>query len=199
LAPLGIALARHGPSALTGEPWTTPQDFGAWIERYQCASIDSSDPPEQIKAIAAQSTIACSTALRCVESAQRIAPGREILTDALYREAELPHSLWLRPKLPPAIWAAMFRAAWFGGFSADAESCGEATARARSAAQQLIALARARGPVLLMGHGIVNLLIARQLLALGCRGPKRPASGHWRFTRYQIDPAGPRQGQSPAV
>jgi broad specificity phosphatase PhoE len=185
VALLDIALLRHGPLALEDEPWIAPQKFGAWIERYQHASIDSSDPPEQIKVIAAQSTIVCSTALRCVESAQRIAPGREILADALYREAELPHSLWPRPRLPPVIWAGLFRAAWFGGFSAGAESYGEASLRARSAAQQLMVLARARGPVLMIGHGIVNLLIARQLLALGWRGPKRPSTGHWRCSRYQ--------------
>jgi hypothetical protein len=185
VALLDIALARHGPLALEDQPWITPQKFGAWIERYQCASIDSSDPPEQIKLIAAQATIVCSTALRCLESAQRIAPGREILADALYREADLPHSLWAHPKLPAAIWAGVFRAAWFGGFSAGAESYGEATLRARSAAQQLMILARARGPVLMMGHGIVNLLIARQLLALGWRGPKRPSTGHWRCSRYR--------------
>jgi broad specificity phosphatase PhoE len=184
LARLDIALARHGPLALRDEPWTTPQKFGGWIERYQGASIDSSDPPEQIKVIAAQATIVCSTALRCVESAQRIASGREILADALYREAEMPHSLWPRPRLPAVVWAAVFRAAWFGGFSAGVESYGEATLRARSAAQQLMSLARARGPVLMMGHGIVNLLIARQLLALGCRGPRRPSTGHWHLSRY---------------
>ena len=185
LARLDIALARHGPLVLEDEPWISPQKFGGWIERYQCASIDSSEPPALIKAIAAQSTIVCSTALRCVESAQRIAPGREILADALYREAELPHSLWSRPKLPAAIWAAVFRVAWFGGFSTGAESYGEAIVRARGAAQQLMSLAGARGPVLMIGHGIVNLLIARQLLALGCRGPKRPSTGHWQLSRYR--------------
>ena len=130
--------------------------------------------------------VVCSTALRCIESARRIAPGREILANAVYREAGLPHNLWAVPKLPPEFWALAFRLAWFCGFSAHAESYAEAIARARLAAEQLIALAQAHGQVLMVGHGIVNVLIARGLLAMGCAGPKRPATRHWGFSVYRL-------------
>jgi Histidine phosphatase superfamily (branch 1) len=186
VAGLEIALARHGRLVLEGEPWTSAQNLSAWIDRYQCASLDSSEPPQQIKARAASSTVVCSNAPRCVESAQRIAPGREILADALYCEAGLPHAQWLRPKLPAAVWAAVFRVAWFCGYSAGAESYVEAGARARLAAEQLIAMARVRGPVLMVGHGIANILIARHLRALGCRGPNRPSTQHWQFSLYRM-------------
>jgi histidine phosphatase superfamily protein (branch 1) len=181
-----IALARHGPVALKDEPWTAPRNLGAWIDRYQSAGILPSEPPNEIKEYAAHSRLVCSTAMRCVESARRISPLREILTDRLYREAELPHSLWKYPKLPPPMWALVFRAAWFRGFSAHAESYAEANLRAHHAAQQLVALARSGGPVLLMGHGIMNALITRHLLALGCRGSTMAAARHWGFNIYQL-------------
>ena len=184
--PASIALTRHGPVALNDEPWIAPRNLNAWIERYQSASILPAEPPHEIKTQAASSMLVCSTALRCIESAQRIAPGRKILPDAMYSEAGLPHNLWTFPKLPPALWALAFRLAWFRGFSAHAESYAEANARADLAAEQLIALARARGPVLLVGHGIVNVLIARRLLALGCCGPRRPATRHWGCSIYRL-------------
>src|SRR5271154_290203 len=113
--PASITLTRHGPLALNDEAWTAPQGLNAWIERYQSASILPSEPPNEIKIRAASSRVVCSTALRCIESAQRIAPGREILPDAVYREAGLPHNLWAFPKLPPAFWASAFRLAWYRG------------------------------------------------------------------------------------
>jgi broad specificity phosphatase PhoE len=177
---------RHGSLALNDEPWTAPRNLNVWIERYQSASIMPSEPPHEIKRQAASSMVVCSTALRCIESAQRIAPGREFLPDALYSEAGLPHNLWTFPKLPPALWALAFRLAWFRGFSAHAESYAEAKVRADLAAEQLIALAQARGPVLLVGHGIVNVLIARRLLALGWCGPRRPATRHWGCSVYRL-------------
>jgi broad specificity phosphatase PhoE len=154
-----IALARHGPLALGKEPWLSPRDLGGWIQRYYYARVAPSDPPREIEARAAASTLVCSNAARCLESAQRIAPDREILSDAIYREADLPHNFWHYPKLPPSVWAAVFRVAWLCGYGGNAESCVAATARAGVAAQQLIAVARARGPVLLIGHGIMNRLI----------------------------------------
>jgi broad specificity phosphatase PhoE len=181
-----IALARHGPLALGNEPWLAPRDLADWIQRYHCSSITSSDPPREIKSRAAASTLVCSNAARCLQSAQRIDPGREILPDPIYREAELPHNFWSYPKLPPSMWAVVFRVAWLCGYTSTNESCLAATARAGLAAQQLIAVARARGPVLLIGHGIMNRLIGRQLLMLGCHGPRRPSSAHWRLTLYKM-------------
>jgi broad specificity phosphatase PhoE len=185
LEPSRIALARHGPLALQHEPWTTPQNLNVWIDRYHSADIRPSEPPDEIKECAAHSTLVCSTALRCVQSLQRIAPGREILSGSLYREAGLPHNLWAFPKLPPTLWALLFRIAWFRGFSANAEPYAEANSRAHEAALSLIALATSGGPVLLMGHGILNALIARELRALGYRGPNRPSARHWGLNIYQ--------------
>jgi broad specificity phosphatase PhoE len=181
-----IALARHGPLALAHEPWVAPRDLGGWIFRYQSTGIVASEPPRDIQARAASSTLVCSTAARCLESARRIAAGRQILSEAIYCEADLPHSFWSHPRLPPPLWAAAFRAAWLLGYSANAESRLAATARAGIAAQQLVALARSSGPVLLIGHGIMNRLIGKQLRALGCRGPANPSSGHWRFSLYEM-------------
>lgn len=168
------------------EPWLAPANLGGWIERYEKSGLLPAEPPHEIKAQAASSMVVCSTALRSVESARRIANGREVHAHPVYREAGLPYSGWGFPKLPTPIWAVVFRIAWFRGFSAHAESYDEAKARADMAARQLIELATAHGRILMMGHGIANILIARKLLAFGCRGPKRPDGHHWAFSLYQL-------------
>jgi hypothetical protein len=74
-------------------------------------------------------------------------------TEEMLREVGLPHAFWGFPKLPLAIWAIVFRVAWFCGYSANSESLSMARIRARSAAERLIDLARDHQSVFVMGHG----------------------------------------------
>lgn len=72
----------------------------------------------------------------------------------------------------------MLRLLWLGGHSRNCESVAAARLRAQQAARQLIDMADG-GPVLLVGQGVMNRLVAAQLRAHGCRGPGKPAGGHW--------------------
>jgi hypothetical protein len=42
-------------------------------------------------------------------------------------------------------------------------------------------MAEAHGTVLLVGHGLVNYLIAQQLRANGWRGPSKPGKRFWEY------------------
>jgi len=99
----------------------------------------------------------------------------------------MPYAAWGTPALPYRVWCAVFRIAWLFGFSARAESRADAVVRAREAAQRLVELARERGPVLLVGHGIMNRLIAEALLARGAVGPRRLGSGYWTSGVYEVE------------
>lgn len=100
-------------------------------------------------------------------------------------EAHLPYPDWGLPFLPSRFWRLVFRGAWFLGFSSHTEPVGESTERARAAADRLIALAEEHGSVLLMGHKIMNALIARELRRRGWKGPMFPLlSGYWQPSRY---------------
>ncbi len=68
-------------------------------------------------------------------------------------------------------WRLLFRSAWFCGLSRHTESIAVSNRRARAAAERLVELAEAHGCVLLIGHGIMNILIGRQLRRLGWSGP----------------------------
>lgn len=156
-----------------------------WIQLYNQAELLVEDVPlDTLKKATESGVIVSSTLRRCVQSAQQLIRDRALLTEELFCEADLPHMLWRFPKLPLSIWGIVFRMAWFCGFSANAEPLAQATTRARNAAERLIELARGNGSVFHVGHGIMTMLIANQLLALGWTGPKRPVNKYWRYSVY---------------
>jgi broad specificity phosphatase PhoE len=79
-----------------------------------------------------------------------------------------------------------YRIGWFLGYSPNADSFKKANARAKLGAERLVALAKESRSVSLVGHGIINSLIAKHLVALGWLGPKRPAHGYWQANIYDL-------------
>lgn len=181
-----ITLMRHGKPVLAKTGWVAPVEMAHWIECYQLSEVAADGVPHLSLALANSATcIVASTARRALSSVQVL--GQTVrVTDAVFGEAELPFALWRFPRLPPFVWAAIFRMLWLVGYSRGADSIQATKARARAAAHQLIALAGQGAPVLLVGHGIMNRLIARELLALGWAGPAKPASQHWGASVYGL-------------
>jgi broad specificity phosphatase PhoE len=75
------------------------------------------------------------------------------------------------------------RIAWLLGYARGAATFAAETLRARQAANCLVAAA-AQGPVLLVGHGIMNRLIARELRHADWTSANRQRSGYWSAVRY---------------
>jgi broad specificity phosphatase PhoE len=108
------------------------------------------------------------------------------VADSIFREAALPHSKWNFPKLSPACWMVWFRILWLMGYSNHCETLQEAKKRANIGGKKLESLAREKGPVLLIGHGFMNRLIANYLRRNGWEGPKSPGHNYWEFTVYRF-------------
>ncbi len=103
----------------------------------------------------------------------------------LFREAELPQRHLAGLRLSPFHWALLLRLLWLCGYSRQAESRLAANQRAQAAAARLISLAEhGDGPVLLMGHGIMNRLIARTLRQQGWVERKNAGRGYWEAAIY---------------
>jgi broad specificity phosphatase PhoE len=180
-----IVLARHGKPNLRHWVWITPRQMKEWIEIYNRAEILSEEiPSDTLRQASVSGVIVSSTMLRCIESARALDVEKSPLIEEVFCEADLPHGHWNMPKLPLSVWGVLFRLAWFCGYSSNAESLLQAEARALCAAKRLVALARENGSVFLVGHGIMTMLIAKQLLAMGWSGPKRPANQYWQFSVY---------------
>ena len=74
------------------------------------------------------------------------------------------------------------RLLWLFGFSRNGESLMKARKRAGEAA---MTLAEEHHDILLVGHGLMNLLIARALKKADWIGPSRPGPGHWGYGVYE--------------
>jgi broad specificity phosphatase PhoE len=181
-----IVLARHGRPVVNQRNWIAPYQLREWIRTYDEGGVFVDAIPSDLADIAASCRfVVSSPLLRCTQSAKALASLREVHSEQTVREAGLPYPGWRFPRLPVSLWLVMFRVAWFFGYAANFESKAEAGSRASHAASTLIALAKAHKSVFVMGHGIMNAFIARDLLVQGWVGPKRPANGFWEVSVYR--------------
>jgi broad specificity phosphatase PhoE len=181
-----IILVRHGRPDHSGASWSTPAGMKTWVERYNAANVVGHERPDTLKQMAATADmVVCSSLLRCVESREHLHCECSTEPDPLFIEAHLPHPEWTFPLMPSRFWRLAFRAAWFLGFARNTEPVSESRRRASAAADKLIELAQTHGNVLLMGHKIMNALIATELRQRGWKGPAIPLlSGYWHPSRY---------------
>lgn len=183
-----IILARHGKPAWDFETAIPGHAFAEWRRGEDDAPLDVSHRPsaELERQMRLAPRVAASPLRRSRESARLVAPSAEPLIDACFREAELPSAIRSGLRLRPDVWAWLARSAWFCGWSAGVESFRAARERATRAAAILTVEATERGGVVLVGHGLMNMLIARQLRTAGWRGPRFPSSQYWAFGLYSF-------------
>ena len=79
----------------------------------------------------------------------------------------------------------MLRCLWVLGYSKNGESFSMAKERAKIATQRLIQLAKQFESVLLVGHGLTNYFIAKELLSHKWSGPSHPGKNYWSYGVYR--------------
>jgi len=76
---------------------------------------------------------------------------------------------------------------WLYGISRNVESLGIAKQRAVQATDILVSSAKvSNGPVLLMGHAVMNRLIAKELISSGWKECRRQGGGYWNAGIYSL-------------
>jgi len=176
---------RHGKPLLTQTDWVAPVEMGRWIEHYNLSMVETHGIPiNSLKLANSVSCIVASTAVRSLLSVQALGHTASVV-DAVFCEAQLPFALWRFPRLSPFIWVGFFRLLWFFGYSQNSESIQVTKTRAKAAAHKLISLAE-KGAVLLVGHGIMNHLIAKELIAFGWGSSMRQESKYWSASVYEL-------------
>jgi len=181
-----IVLLRHGEPDVTDPGRLRAGEFHRWIDAYNSAGLKkASRPSAEALAVAADcATVVCSDLPRSVESAKALGIEKIDYVDPLFREAGLPYADFPSPRLPPELWAAWFRVLWLCGYSPNSESIREAKSRAAECTGRFQAWSAKGTPVLLVGHGLANRFIARELLAAGWSGPENPGRRYWEFGEY---------------
>ena len=182
-----IVLARHGRPAWDFRTPIAGHALAEWLRGEAEAPLaEFPRPSAELERLSqtAQCLVA-SPLRRSRDSAQLLAPAAVPLIDPCFREAELPSAFRSSLRLRPEMWSWLARSAWFCGWSAGVETFSAARTRAASAAALLTKHAEAGGAVVLVGHGLMNILVARHLCASGWRGPRFPSSAHWTFGVYE--------------
>ncbi|MDE8755997.1 histidine phosphatase family protein [Pectobacterium polaris] len=182
-----IILMRHGKPSFTGARKVATHEMASWIQQYDLSCIGCDQPPEASRVQAHRALMVFSSPLpRAISSARNLNLESEII-DKVFREAELPVYLVPVIKLSPYSWAIFFRLMWLCGMSQKAESLALAKRRARQATNMLVEHARDNtGPVLLIGHGIMNRLIAKELISLGWEKRTSTGKGYWETGVYKL-------------
>ena len=186
--PLQIVLMRHGKPKIDMRLRLNAAEFGAWVEQYNAAGIDTEClPPQGAVAQAKQCAFTvCSNLPRSLESANALGVERIGNYSSMFREFDMPHAAWRFPNLSLQAWLVFFRLAWALGYSTNAESFKSAKARAHSCAEQLTDLASTHGTVLFVGHGSLNWFVTRYLKRMGWLSAERPPKKYWEHSVFYM-------------
>ena len=182
-----IILVRHGTPDWDFRTPLAGAALARWLEGERDAGLAATQNPsaELRDAVHAARCVVTSTLRRAIDSARLLFPAIASNIDARFAEPALPCTVTARLRLRPGLWTGVARTAWFCGWSPGVERFSAARRRAADAARSLAGLAADRGDVVLVGHGLMNLLIARHLRASGWAGPRFPRFRHWGFAVYE--------------
>ncbi|HEX6086051.1 MAG TPA: hypothetical protein VF266_16075 [Thermoanaerobaculia bacterium] len=165
-----ITLVRHGRSSHVHTGWLDFDGFLRWREAYERAAIlETEIAPRELCELAANAKhLVASNAPRAIASAEKLAPGREVLVTPLVRELELAPPRLGGRKWPGIVWMLAFGIRGLKPSEEEAE-------RAREAAILLHELQDA----VVVTHGAVRPVIARELVSLGWTNGGGRRSHHW--------------------
>ncbi|GKT12065.1 MAG: hypothetical protein ISEC1_P1039 [Thiomicrorhabdus sp.] len=182
-----IVLLRHGKPHLTSPKRIKARNMQHWIDNYNTAELDTSASPstELIELATQCQQIVCSNQSRSLDSAKVLNLNTVHESDPLFREFGMPYRKIPFVKLTPTLWAIIFRLSWLMGFSLNSESFEEAKIRAENAANRLIKMAEDHNDILLIGHGLLNKFIAKQLLSEGWSCSKMLGRKHWEYGIFE--------------
>lgn len=177
-----IILARHGEPALSRKVRLSARQYRDFWETYEITGLlPGQSPPAALAGfVAGCGVLVASTRLRSIESADKLADGRDFSREAMLIEAPLPPPNWPSwIRLKPSVWGFIARFCWwFFNHHEGQETRGQAEGRADQAADMLEALAAKGEDVVVLAHGFFNFMIGR---ALKRRGWKMTHSEGWKY------------------
>jgi len=177
-----IVLARHGPPACP-RPWlTSARGFGAWMERYDAASVLPLTPPPMDHVLLMRSLprVVSSASPRAVSSVELLGRTPEIVPDGLLDEAPLPAPPTPLLVMPIDGWLFLSRVFWLLGWAPGGiENRTTAWRRSGEAARFLVEIAERDGSVGVVAHGWTNHWIGLRLRRLGWTRRQRSGYGPW--------------------
>ena len=180
-----ITLIRHGPPAVSLRQRISGHQFRQFVERYDAAKIKrQAFPPSDVAQVMARADwVFASNRPRAMHTAELLGAPKVDRVDAQFREIEFPVDFPKHFRFSALTWTVIALTLWRLGYSAQCESFVRAKQRARNAVDVLEGQTQ-QGSVVLVAHGGINRLIAKELRQRGWQGPRLPHSRHWGCTTY---------------
>lgn len=181
-----IVIARHGQPDADRTVQINWREYIDWWSAYNRTGLMAGQlPPERLLHYAADANVVfASTFPRAIKTAEAVAGGKPIISDAVFVEAPLPP-----PHIPgkrnPRAWGVWARVFWWFGRHDGEESRRAAEVRAEAAAATLTARALRGENVLLCAHGWFNRMIRPVLKRQGWRCVEDGGDSYWSFRRYE--------------
>ncbi len=180
-----IILVRHGEPDVKIADKISGNEIAHFLDSYNEANIKIiSLPPLDLKSLVHDCVIVCSDLNRSLSSASACGLTPSII-DSVFCESIPPHfqNDWM--KFSPKQWLVMSRLLWMIGFSKNGESLKETKQRANKAVDILVS-SSLEEDVVLFGHGLFNIMIAKELKSRGYKGPRIPAKKYWEYGIYTL-------------
>lgn len=179
---------RHGePEIPAFAEKIRSSEFRACLDMYNRSGLAAtSRPGDEVRASFDDiGAVVASDLRRSIESASLFVARPSLVVDPLFREVEDGFIELPLLRLSPRAWGRIFIALWLTGAFGLKASFREGRRRAGVCADRLIELAHRHERVLFVGHGFINMYIARELKARGWSGPRVPSKAYWSYGTYR--------------
>jgi len=183
-----IILIRHAEVDIDKNTFTYASELKKWLEIYDHAEIKKAlvSKDEILTLFNQTDTLFCSRLKRSLDSVALYGKSPHE-TDELFNEAGLPFANWGWVKLPLSLWAVLFRVMWLFGYANNGESLKEAKVRAKKGAERLIEACGEKSTVTLLGHGLMNRLIGKELVKRGWEPQGKMGSDNWGYGVFEYE------------
>ncbi len=182
-----ITLIRHAEVDISKNTFVYANELRKWLDIYNNAEIKEHfiSKNEITKIFEDSHQIICSELKRSSDSVLLYRKKVDI-KDMLFNEADLPYANWALIKLPLIAWAFLFRLMWLFGYKKNGESLKEAKLRAIKATDLLVKVSQKNTNVTLLGHGLMNKLIAKELVSRGWISQKKMGTNNWDYGIFEF-------------
>lgn len=176
-----ILLVRHGLSSHVQKEWIDADGFRRWREAYEAKGIVETDrAPASLMELAGRADlIVSSDAPRAVDSARRLARGREVTVSSLMRELALEGPRSGSVRLPLRAWALAVGVKMLAMKLRGSYPSPDDAARVNEAARWLDDLAARHSTIVVVTHASLRRQLANRLVKRDWRSEERPSARHW--------------------
>lgn len=183
-----ITFIRHAKVDMDSSQPLYANELPAWEKAYNSAPILTDLPFENelLQRIKSADYVVSSTLRRTIDSLQLLGVGIDE-KNRLFNEAAIPAIDGRLFKLKPVQWLALFRLFSLMGVGRWARVLRETKMDAQKAAYRLHRLSTQHDHVVLMGHGVMNWLIRKELAKIGWRREYKEIHDNWGSTVLLFD------------